>query len=305
REVIACFPVYRTYVRPTTLQTSPDDRMPIQIAIRSAKRRNPQISPAYFDFIATVLLLEHPDGLSPEDRQQRLQFVLKFQQVTGPVMAKGLEDTAFYRLYPLASLNEVGGDPAVPGVSVEQFHRRNAERLADWPFSMLATATHDTKRGEDMRARLNVLSEAPQEWAEAFARWQKLNQQRKTEIDGSPAPDANEEYLLYQTLVGTWPLYVPRPAQGAAYSERIVRYMDKALKEAKLHTSWLNPSDEYDRAVADFVRAILDKNTSAEFLQDLDAFARSIADAGWINSLAQCVAKNCAPGCPDFYQGTE
>ena len=305
REVIACFPVYRTYVRPATQQASPEDRRPILAAIRSAKRRNPQMSPAYFDFIASVLLLEYPDGLSEEDRQQRLQFALKFQQVTGPVMAKGLEDTAFYRWYPLASLNEVGGDPVLPGTSVEQFHRHNAERLATWPFSMLATATHDTKRGEDMRARLNVLAEVPLEWADAIARWQAWNQRSKTEIDGQPVPDANEEYLLYQTLVGTWPLETLQPAERGAYIERIVGYMDKALKEAKLHTSWANPDEDYDRAAAAFVREILDETKSSVFLRDMDAFVRSIADAGWINSLGQCAAKVCSPGCPDFYQGTE
>jgi len=305
RELIACFPVYRTYVRPTAEQANPEDRRRILTAVRGAKRRNPQMSPAYFDYIGSVLLLEHPDGLSEEDRQQRMQFVLKFQQVTGPVMAKGLEDTAFYRWYPLAALNEVGGDPLTPGTSVEQFHRHNSQRLATWPFSMLATATHDTKRGEDLRARLNVLSEVPDQWADAIARWQAWNRDNKAEIDGLPAPDANEEYLLYQTLVGTWPLPPREPEQRAAYLERIVHYMDKALKEAKLHTSWANPDAEYDRSVADFVRAALDEEKSGEFLRDLDAFVRSIADAGWINSLGQCVVKGCAPGCPDFYQGTE
>ena len=238
-----------------------------------------------------MLLLEHPDGLSEDDRQQRLRFALKFQQVTGPVMAKGLEDTAFYRMYPLASLNEVGGDPAVPGTLIEQFHRRNTERLAKWPFSMLATATHDTKRGEDMRARLNVLSEAPQEWASAVIRWRDWNQQLKTEIDGEPVPDANEEYLLYQTLLGTWPLDALDSAERDKYIERIIRYMDKALKEAKLHTSWSNPHDEYDRAIADFVRKLFDETKLSDFLHDLDALVRSVADAGWINSLSQCVLK--------------
>jgi (1->4)-alpha-D-glucan 1-alpha-D-glucosylmutase len=304
REVIACFPVYRTYVRPSTQQVTLEDRRRILVAIRTAKRRNPQMSPAYFDFIAAVLLLEHPDGLSEEDRQQRLQFVQKFQQVTGPVMAKGLEDTAFYRWYPLASLNDVGGDPTLAGTSLEQFHRHNAQRLSAWPHTMLGTATHDTKRGEDVRARLNVLSEVPQPWRDAIGRWQGWNEPHRGEIDGAPVPDRNEEYLLYQTLVGTWPRE-PSLSQQQDYVERIVHYMDKALKEAKLHTSWANPYEEYDRMVADFVRAILDRTKAPSFLRDLDAFVRSVADAGWINSLGQCVAKMCAPGCPDFYQGTE
>jgi len=305
REVIACFPVYRTYIRPTTEQVSYEDQRRILTAIRAAKRRNPSLSPSFFDFIAAVLLLQHPEGISDEDRRQRVQFVLEFQQVTGPVMAKGLEDTAFYRWYPLASLNEVGGEPATPGVSLEQFHRRNQQRAEAWPYSMLATGTHDTKRGEDMRARLNVLSEVPDAWEQAVQRWQSWNEPHRRELDGQPAPDANEEYLLYQTLVGTWPLEGLDPEGRRAYGDRIRAYMEKALKEAKVHTAWTNPDPEYDQAVAGFITKILDEEASRQFLDDLEAFARRIACAGWVNSLGQSLLKIAAPGVPDFYQGTE
>ena len=304
REVVASFPVYRTYIRPDSGDVSDNDRWRILTAVRIAKRRNPAMSPSFFDFIASVLLLEDPEGLSDEARAERRRFVLKFQQVTGPVTAKGLEDTAFYRYYPLASLNEVGGEPMIPGATVDQFHRRIAERVSNWPGSMSTTGTHDTKRGEDLRARLNVLSEIPGVWESAVRRWQGMNEHARGELDGAAVPDANEEYLIYQTLVGTWPL---EPLDGEArgeYVERIVRYLDKALREAKLHTSWLNPYVEYDQAVADFIRGIL-ADPQSEFVQDVSGLVRSIADAGFVNSLAQTLVKICAPGVPDFYQGVE
>jgi (1->4)-alpha-D-glucan 1-alpha-D-glucosylmutase len=304
REVVACFPVYRAYIRPELGEVGDDDRRRIQEALRTAKRRNPAMSPTFFDFIGSVLLLEEPHGLSDDAIQERRQFVSKFQQFTGPVTAKGLEDTAFYRYFPLASLNEVGGNPAMPGVSIEQFHRRIQEQASSWPHTMLTTGTHDTKRGEDVRARLNVLSEVPQEWEAAVRRWQEMNVAARCELDGAAVPDANEEYLIFQTLVGTWPLARLDEAGWQEYVARIVEYLDKALREAKLHTSWLNPYDEYDLGVANFIRAIL-ANRDAPFAQDMDAFSRSIADAGFVNSLAQTLIKMSAPGVPDFYQGVE
>jgi (1->4)-alpha-D-glucan 1-alpha-D-glucosylmutase len=304
REVVACFPVYRTYTRPETDVVRDEDRRRILAAVRLAKRRNPAMSHSFFDFIASVLLLEDPAGLSETSRQARRRFVLKFQQVTGPVTAKGLEDTAFYRFYPLASLNEVGADPMIPGTSVEQFHHRIRDRMIAWPHELSATGTHDTKRGEDVRARLNVLSEIPGQWEAAVRRWQAINAAARCELDGAPVPDANEEYLIYQTLVGTWPVEPLEEAARQSYTERIVLYLDKALREAKLHTSWLNPYEEYDRAVANFIRTVLVDSKSA-FIADLTAFVRSIADAGFVNSLAQTLIKICVPGVPDFYQGVE
>lgn len=305
REAIACFTVYRTYIQPETNVVSEEDRRRIVMAMRFARRRNPVLSPSFFDFIASILLLEHPEGLSEADIQERHQFIRKFQQLTGPVMAKGLEDTAFYRYYPLASLNEVGGDPTVIGTSPEQFHRANTERGAAWPNSMLTTATHDTKRGEDVRARLNVLSEIPSAWEEAVVRWQGWNEGLHVELDSGMAPDANEEYLFYQTLVGTWPLNKLADAERDEYVQRIVRYMEKAMKEAKTKTSWLSPYAEFDEAVAGFVRSALDPQRSEKFLADLDNFVRGIANAGFLNSLAQTLLKLCAPGVPDLYQGNE
>jgi (1->4)-alpha-D-glucan 1-alpha-D-glucosylmutase len=304
REVVTCFPVYRTYIRPESGEVREEDRRRILEAIRTAKRRNPAMSPSFFDFIAAVLLLEEPEGLSEDDRRERQRFVRKFQQFTGPVTAKGLEDTSFYRYFPLASLNEVGGDPSLPGISIEQFHRRILEQSSSWPHSMLASGTHDTKRGEDLRARLNVLAEIPDAWEAAIKRWHAMNAGSRCELDGAPVPDANEEYLIYQTLVGSWPVEMPDEAGRVEYVERIVHYLDKALREAKLHTSWLNPYEEYDQGVASFIRSILGQ-LDTPFANDVGLFARSIAEAGFVNSLAQTLVKMCAPGVPDVYQGVE
>jgi (1->4)-alpha-D-glucan 1-alpha-D-glucosylmutase len=198
----------------------------------------------------------------------------------------------------------VGGDPTIPGTTVEQFHRRMCDRAEHWPGGMSATGTHDTKRGEDMRARLNVLSEIPEVWAAAVRRWQAQNAAARAELDGAPAPDSNEEYLIYQTLLGTWPLESLDALAREAYVERIVQYLDKALREAKLHTSWLNPYVEYDQAVAGFIRTIL-ADAASPFVRDMQEFSRSIADAGYVNALAQTLVKIAAPGVPDFYQGVE
>ena len=197
--------VYRTYARGDSWDISEADYRTVTTAVRMAKRRNRTLPVSVFDFIASVLLLEHPPTLTDEQAAERRQFALKFQQVSGPVAAKGVEDTAFYRYYPLASLNEVGGELDAKPLAVDEFHRLMRHRMESWPHSMCATSTHDSKRGEDFRARLHVLSEAPDEWAQAVIRWQKMNQPLIREIDGEPVPDANEEYLIYQTLVGTWP----------------------------------------------------------------------------------------------------
>ena len=305
REVIACFPVYRTYIRPDSDEVRPDDRRRVLEAIRAAKRRNPQTDASYFDFIGSVLLREDPQGLSDPDRAARRHFVLKFQQVTGPVMAKGLEDTAFYRYYPLASLNEVGGEPNLFGVTLDEFHRRSAERAKQWPYDMSATATHDTKRGEDTRARINALSEIPAEWREAVDRWHEATAAARGEMEGEPIPDRNEEYLFYQTLVGTW-RFEPRDGDAwQGYVDRIAQYMEKALREAKVHTSWISPNSEHDALVDRFVRTALDPAQSGAFLDDVERLSSSIADAGYTNSLAQTLVKIGSPGVPDFYQGTE
>ena len=302
-ETIACFPVYRTYVRPGSEPVSDEDRKRITAALKIAKRRNPEIDASVFDFVGSVLLLDHPPHLSEAQRDERREFVLRFQQLSGPVTAKGIEDTAFYRDYPLLSLDDVGGDPEHFGVNVETFHRRNRQRREEWPHTMLATSTHDTKRSEDVRARINLLSECPNEWDAAIQRWHTMNLGHKTEVDGAEAPSPNEEYLLYQTLVGAWPL--DKGVDWHAFVDRIRQYLSKAMKEAKANTSWTNPSEDWEAAVDQFVSAVLDRQRSAEFLNDFEAFHEPLAVAGMHNSLSQLVLKICSPGVPDFYQGTE
>ena len=305
KEVLATFPVYRSYIRSDQKEVDPEDRRQIISAIREAKRRNPAISESVFDFIRNVLLLEHPDGLDDSQRAERHMFALRFQQLSSPVMAKGVEDTAFYRYYPLASLNEVGGDPERFGLSVSAFHRRNLIRGELWPNSMNASSTHDTKRGEDVRARINVLSEMPSEWYRAIRRWRDLNRRLKITVGELTAPDSNEEYLLYQTLVGTWPLLPMSASDHAGYIQRIQRYMEKALHEAKIHSSWINPNAAYDQAVQSFVANVLNPSSDNPFLEDFRQFQAPIAQAGMWNSLSQVVLKIASPGVPDFYQGNE
>jgi (1->4)-alpha-D-glucan 1-alpha-D-glucosylmutase len=304
REVIACMTVYRTYVRADSWDVSESDYRTVTTAVRMAKRRNRTLPMSVFDFIASVLLLEHPPTLTGELAAERRLFALKVQQVTGPVAAKGVEDTAFYRYYPLASLNEVGGELDAKPLSADEFHRLMRQRSANWPHSLSATATHDSKRGEDMRARLHVLTEVSHEWADAFMRWQWMNREFIRDIDGERVPDANEEYLVYQTLVGTWPTQSVSPNERKKYEARIVQYLEKALREAKVHTSWMNPSEAYEIAAFDFVRDLLGPRGEG-FRDDLSAFVNAIANAGFANSLAQTLLKITLPGVPDFYQGNE
>jgi (1->4)-alpha-D-glucan 1-alpha-D-glucosylmutase len=305
REVVTTFPVYRTYILGDDRDVDPEDRRQINVAIREAKRRNPAISESVFDFIESVLLLEHPEGLDDAQRAERHHFTMRFQQLTAPVMAKGVEDTAYYRYYPLASLNEVGGGPERFGVSVSAFHRRNLIRGELWPNAMSATSTHDTKRGEDVRTRIDVLSEMPAEWYRAIRRWQEMNRRWKTKVEDLLTPGSNEEYLLYQTLVGTWPFDPMNAAEHAGYVERIQRYMEKALHEAKVHTSWINPNAEYDQAVQRFVASVLDASPDNAFLESFRQFQAPIAKAGIWNSISQVLLKVASPGMPDFYQGNE
>ncbi|HTL44624.1 MAG TPA: malto-oligosyltrehalose synthase [Vicinamibacterales bacterium] len=316
-EVVACFPAYRTYV--TGEGWTPEDRAVLERAIVRARRRNPAMDPTIFDFVREILLprdVEDVAAASPGDRRsggyppadaaeeaQRLRFSMKFQQYTGPLQAKGLEDTAFYRYNVLLSLNEVGGDPSRFGSSVADFHEMNARRRHDWPFEMLATATHDTKLGEDVRARLNVLSEMPEEWGREAARWMRLNRERRTLVDGEPVPDRNDEYRFYQALLGVWPPSTDAPDKQLV--ARLQAYMAKAVKEAKLHSSWINPNEPYEQAVTGFVERVLTGPGSAEFLSAFLPVEARLARAGFVNTLAQVTLKIASPGVPDFYQGTE
>ena len=303
-EVIACFPVYRSYVTSAGALTD-DDRHYIRRAISSARRRNPALSTSAFDFLGSVLLLEHPEGLDETAKAERLQFTLQFQQLTGPVNAKGFEDTALYRFYPLASLNEVGTDPGSFGLPVEAFHAGNMRRLQEWPHSLSPTSTHDTKRSEDVRARINVLSEIPDEWERTIWRWHHLNEPLRLKIEGTELPDPNEEYLLYQTMLGTWPTSRLDPELYNRYVERIRDYLLKASREAKVNTSWLSPNRDHDRGLAQFVEAAMTPGADNRFIVDFAAFAGRVAIAGMLNSLSQVLIKIASPGVPDFYQGSE
>ena len=300
-EIVAAFPVYRTYI--TSEDLSEQDRRYVDWAVARAKKRSTAADTSAYDFVHDVLLL-NVEG--PEEYEAlAVAFVMKFQQYTGPVMAKGMEDTALYIHNRLVSLNEVGGEPERFGVSVAAFHHLTAERAKRWPHAMLSTSTHDTKRSEDVRARINVLSEVPEEWAERLERWTQLNRSRRREVDGQEAPSRNDEYLLYQTLLGAWPLEELNDEGLAGFRERIKAYMEKALREAQVHTSWVNVNEEYEAVVADFVEALLTPSETELFLGEFVPFARRIAWLGVLNSLSQTLIKQTAPGVPDTYQGNE
>lgn len=304
-EIVACLSVYRTYVRPGSTDVDAHDRRVIDMAVQRARRRNADMPSSLFEFLRTLLKLEHPEGLTDDEMDQRRQFVLRLQQLTGGVTAKALEDTAFYRFYPLSSQGEVGGSPVHPSVSVEYFHRQNIDRFVRHPHTQLSTATHDTKRGEDVRARIRVLSEMPEAWGRLFARFRALNAPHRIEVDGCEVPDANEEYLLYQTLIGMWPFQDPDAEGRAELLRRVQAYMQKALREAKIHTSWVSPDEEWEGAVERFVAAILRDTPDNEFMRALVAFQRPLARVAVYGSLAQVLLKCTAPGVPDFYQGAE
>ena len=281
REVVASFPVYRTYVRAEAGEVSPEDEREVDEAIEAAKAHRSDLSPDLFDFFRDLLLLKYRGDVESE-------LVMRFQQLTGPAMAKGVEDTAFYNFHRLVSLNEVGGSPGAFGVSVEEFHRACAENQRRWPAAMLATSTHDTKRSEDVRVRISLLSEIPERWGEAVRRWFGHNERH---LRGG-SPDRNAQYLLYQTLAGVWPISV----------ERVQAYMEKATREAKSQTSWTRVNAEYEEALQGFVQAVLEDR---DFVADLEGFVAPLVEPGRISSLAQTLLKLTAPGAPDFYQGTE
>ena len=297
-ETIAAFPIYRTYVTGDAVERA--DRSFIERAIGAARMSDPADEGSAFAFLRRVLLTEADD----EDvRERYVEFAMRFQQLTAPVTAKGVEDTAFYRSVRLAALNEVGGDPGRFGTSAEEFHAQNARRAAQHPHAMLATATHDMKRGEDVRARLAVLSEVPDQWRRVLARWSRLNRKHRGIV--SPL----DEYLIYQTILGAWPVELLTAeldeASLAAFTERVTVYAIKAAREAKLRTSWTNADPQYEPALDEFVHAILDMRRSPAFLESLRVAARSLAATGMTNGLAQAVLKATAPGVPDTYQGTE
>lgn len=299
-QVVACFPVYRTYA--TAAGHRDEDRRILERAVADARRRNPSLEASIFEFFLDVMLDRTRPGVDDDMRAERREFARKFQQYTGPVQAKGVEDTAFYRYVPLLALNEVGGDPLRFGRAPEAFHAANRERLARWPYAMTATATHDTKRGEDARLRLAVLSEVPAAWRAAVQRWARINAANRTRVDGDWAPDRGDEYFFYQALIGAWPA---GPADPATLCERMIAYMRKATRESKLHTSWISEHQAYEQATRAFVEGALVGRRSGAFLEAFEPFARRIAALGVVNSLAAVTLKVAAPGVPDFYQGTE
>ena len=297
-EVVACFPVYRTYISAAGI--SPEDRRYVEWAVAQAKKRSPAADISIFDFVAAVLLLQNGAIAA-----QSLHFVMKFQQYTAPVTAKSLEDTVFYNYNLLLSLNEVGGDPRRFGTTVKAFHHLNQERWRRWPYSLLATSTHDSKRSEDVRARINVLSEMPREWNTRVTRWFRLNRAKRREWDDGVAPSHGDEYFLYQTLLGVWPLTEPDDTGLSFLRERLQAYMLKAVREAKTHTSWININAAYEAGLKVFIDALLDRSATNPFLDDFLPFQKRVARIGLYNSLSQVLLKCTSPGVPDIYQGQE
>jgi (1->4)-alpha-D-glucan 1-alpha-D-glucosylmutase len=307
REVIACFPAYRTYLT----DSGPDavDRQRIESAVAEARRRNPLVEASVFTFVEDILLASGTEESADPDAQERLRFAMQFQQFTGPVEAKGVEDTAFYRYNVLVCTNDVGGLPNRLGVSPETFHEANRKRLEQNPLELIATSTHDTKRGEDTRVRQTVISEMPDAWRRGVSDWMRMNSTHRTRIDAGWAPDRNDEYLFYQALLGVWPAEaadapIPQKAPDDLVA-RLGSYMLKAVREAKVHTSWLDENQPYSQAVARFVEKVLSGRGAAKFLASFVPFQRLVARLGATNALAQLVLKIASPGVPDFYQGSE
>ena len=300
-ETTACFAVYRTYVR--NLDLPPTATKVLEEALAQARLRKPSLNPQCFDFLRDVLLLLNPPHVLPDHREARLSFVLRWQQFTGPIVAKGLEDTALYVYHPLVSLNEVGGDPSPDAICPREFFEFIAERQKRWPHSMNASSTHDTKRAEDIRARISVLAEMPEEWRKRLHQWTAMNEKYKIAGNGGAmVPDRNEEYFLYQTLLGMWPL---EQSELGAVLERLQAYAVKAIREAMVHTRWTRPNLAHEEGLKTFIAAILDKKQNIAFLESFFSFHRDIAFYGMLNSLSQTLLKITAPGVPDFYQGSE
>lgn len=313
-EVVACFPVYRTYI--DRRRPAAEDIRDIDWAVAQA-RKNPAFhDETIFDFLHAVLTTEAGRRRNdPFPREEVRRLARRAQQVTSPVMAKGLEDTAFYRFNRLVSLNEVGGHPDVFGVTVAGFHRRMTERAKLWPHSLVTTATHDTKRGEDVRARINVLSETAEDWTRRARRWTQLNRRRKPEVDGEPVPTANDEYLFYQTLIGAWPPELRVPEDGTDdkdtldavedLRQRLCAYMLKAVREAKVRSAWTRQNEAYEQGMTRWVERVMDARRRNPFLIDFQPFQARCARVGAVNGLAQAALKFTCPGVPDVYQGCE
>jgi (1->4)-alpha-D-glucan 1-alpha-D-glucosylmutase len=305
RQVVANFPVYRTYLDFAGMPADAD-RRDIAWAMTRARRSDPDVHPSAFDFLQNTLMAETAQPPTQElSHSAALRFAMKVQQFSGPVMAKGVEDTAFYRYNRFVALNEVGGAPERFGLAPALFHKANAGRAQNWPHAMLATATHDTKRGEDNRARLAVLSEMPEEWRKQVETWTRILRARRGDVERTAAPDRDDEYMLYQMFVGSWPIHLldaPSADQLEAYGARIHAALEKSLREAKRRSSWAAPDADYEQATQAFAKEALRSDT---FLSNFLPFTRRVARLGIENSLVQTVGKLTAPGVPDIYQGCE
>lgn len=305
REVIAGFPVYRTYVAPDSLNISGRDEKNIRAAVAKAREKNPALNSAVYDFLQDALLL----SLNIEEGSQEMKlykdFLLRFQQITGPIMAKGVEDTTFYIYNRLISLNEVGGDPFCFGYAVKDFHEHNQKQNKRWPYSMLATSTHDTKRSEDVRMRINVLSEIPGEWKSNIKEWSDVNRKYKTIINDVAEPRNNSEYFIYQTLLGVWSDEDMTKGAIGSFVERIREYILKSIREAKIYTNWTKPNVDYEKAVLKFTESIIIDGIDNGFREKFSAFQKKISFLGKLNSLSETVIKLGSPGVVDIYQGNE
>jgi (1->4)-alpha-D-glucan 1-alpha-D-glucosylmutase len=309
KETIACFPVYRTYVDGVTHDEA-DERY-THWAITQATKNEQEVDASVFAFLEQLLsgkMAEQPGG--GFDRQAVIRCAMKVQQFSGPVMAKGLEDTAFYRYNRFVARNEVGSSPEQFAVPLGSFHKANQLRAEKWPHTLLATSTHDTKRGEDARARLAALSLVPEEWAAKVTTWSRILRARRGDVEGTAPPARNDEYLFFQNLVASWPVELTSPLafkakKLAEYTERLQGTMTKSLREARVRSNWISPDTAYENAVTEFIRDALNPEVSGTFLENFLPFQERVARMGVHNSLVQLVLKSTSPGVPDFYQGSE
>ena len=291
-ELISNFPIYRTYFNSDGEKTG--EYKTFEVALKNSEERNKKIKT---EIEAIEKMIEEtPSSICA------LKFIMRLQQFTGPIMAKGVEDTAFYVYNRLLSLNEVGSNPANFGCSIENFHAFMFKRQANWPLSMNATSTHDTKRGEDCRARINVLSEIPSEFSAHVEKWASINSKKKKNVNAKLVPSKNEEYYIYQTLLGAFPF---EKIELADFKNRLKLHMTKTLREAKTNSSWLSPNLPYEEAVNRFITELLDSSSENTFMQDFLPFQKRIAFCGFLNSLSQTMIKIASPGLPDFYQSSE
>jgi (1->4)-alpha-D-glucan 1-alpha-D-glucosylmutase len=302
KEIIAGLPVYRTYIR--SFNVSRRDRECLEYAFRESARRNMSLQAQTLDFLKKFFLLEFPLNCPESQRKRWLHLVMRWQQFTGPITAKGLEDTALYSYNRLLSLNVIGSDLDLAGIPVAKFHSFNAYRQQQWPNTLNATSTHDSKRSEDVEARINILAEMPKEWNFHLGRWRELNEPKKRKIGKEPVPEPDMDEIIYQSLVGAWPAENDE-TEPASFEERFKGFILKAAREAKSHTGWISPNPEYENALGSFVGAILDPANNEVFMSDFIPFQKKVSFYGAINSLSKVLLKITSPGVPDFYQGME